>query len=165
MSLRRIAAIALVAACSHSSRPTVTGAELYAQLQPLRDSGQATVGAVAIRTGQVLTAGDQTFVVEQVIQNCHGGDPTTDVDCTLALLLDKRFTVLDQMPPQKTVGASHEDRSRSIVTSVVVIGLGVAAVGGLVYGIATCEFPGCKYVFGVPLVFIGGAALFALGRD
>jgi len=43
--------------------------------------------------------------------------------------------------------------------------LGVAATGGLIYGVATCEFEGCKAVFGVPLVLIGGGALFLLGRD
>ena len=51
------------------------------------------------------------------------------------------------------------------MTGLVVIGLAVAATGGLVYGVATCEFPGCKAVFGVPLVLFGTSALFLLGRD
>jgi hypothetical protein len=38
-------------------------------------------------------------VVEQVIEKCHGGDPAVDVDCTLTLLLDQRFTVMDHLPP------------------------------------------------------------------
>lgn len=155
----------IVAACAHPARPTVTGAELYAQVHALQDTGQATIRSISIRKGQVLATGEQTFVVEQVIDKCHGDAPAADVDCTLALLLDQRFAVLDHMPQGRTVKAKHEDQSRSIVASVVVVGLGVAAVGGLVYGVATCEFAGCKAVFGVPLVLIGGGALFMLGRD
>lgn len=155
----------IAAACGHPARPTVTGAELYAQVHTLQDTGQATIGSIAVRKGQVLTTSGQTFVVEQVIDKCHGRDPAADVDCTLALLLDQRFTVIDHLPLGHTVKADHEDQSRSIVASVAVIGLGVAAIGGLVYGVATCEFAGCKAVFGVPLVLIGGGALFLLGRD
>jgi hypothetical protein len=51
------------------------------------------------------------------------------------------------------------------VASAVVIGLGVGDIAGLVYGVATCELEGCKAVFGVPLVLIGGGALFLLGHD
>lgn len=155
----------IVAACGHPARPTVTGAELYAQVHRLQDAGQATIGSTAVRKGQVLTTGGQTFVVEQVIDKCRGGDPAADVDCTLTLLLDQRFTVMDHLPQGHPVKADHEDQSSSIVASVVVIGLGVAAIGGLVYGVATCEFAGCKAVFGLPLVLIGGGALFMLGRD
>jgi hypothetical protein len=155
----------MAAACGHPARPTVTGAELYAQVHTLQDAGHATIRSIAVRRGQVLTTGEQTFVVDQVIDRCHGGDPAADVDCTLTLLLDQRFTVLDHPPQGHAVKADHEDQSRSIVASVVVVGLGVAAIGGLVYGAATCDFPGCKAVFGVPLVLIGGSALFLLGRD
>ena len=155
----------MVAACGHPARPTVTGAELYAQVHTLQDTGQATIRSIAVRKGQVLTTGEQTFVVEQVIDKCHGGDAVADVDCTLALLLDQRFTVMDHLPQGHAVKADHEDQSRSIVASVAVVGLGVAAIGGLVYGAATCDFAGCKAVFGVPLVLIGGGALFLLGRD
>jgi hypothetical protein len=91
----------------------------------------------------------------------NGGDPAQDVDCTLALLLDQRFTVLDHLPDHK----APDDQSSSIVASVVVIGLGVAVTAGLIYGVATCEFEGCRAVFGVPLVLIGGGALFSLGHD
>jgi hypothetical protein len=124
-----------------------------------------SIGATAVRKGQVLTTGGQTFVVDQVIDRCRGGDPAVDVDCALALLLDQRFTVMDHAPRGHTAKAEHEDRSGAIATSVVVVGLGLAAAGGLVYGVATCEFAGCKAVFGVPLVFIGAGALFLLGRD
>jgi hypothetical protein len=171
MSFRKsslaVVLISIASGCAHPARPTMTGAELYAQIRPLQETGQATVGQVTIRKDQVLTTGaaGQTFLVEQVIEKCHGGDPGSDVDCTLALLLDQRFTVTDHVPEGRTIKADHEDQSRSIVTSVVVVGLGVAAVSGLVYGVATCEFPGCQAVFGVPLVLIGGAALFMLGRD
>jgi hypothetical protein len=112
-----------------------------------------------------LTTGSrgQAFLVDQVIEKCRGGDPARDVDCTLALLLDQRFTVMDHLPARRSVTETGEDQRRSIVTVVVVIGLGVAAMGGLAYGVATCEFPGCRAVFGVPLVLIGGGALFLLG--
>jgi hypothetical protein len=113
----------------------------------------------------VLVSGDQEFVVEQVIDRCRGGDPTGDVDCTLALLLDQRFTVLDHAPARHGPTPDRADRSGAAITSGVVIGIAVAAAGGLVYGIATCDFPGCKYVFGVPVVFLAGAALIYFGRD
>jgi hypothetical protein len=155
----------MAAACGHPARPTVTGAELYAQVHTLQDTGQAAIRSIAVRKGQVLTTGGQTFLVEQVIDRCQGGDPTADVDCTLTLLLDQRFTVLDHLPKGPAVKADHEDQSRSMVSSVAVVGAVVAALGGLVYGVATCDFPGCQAVFGVPIVFIGGGALFLLGRD
>jgi hypothetical protein len=169
---RRYIAAALVLgtlapACAHPKPPTVTGGELYAQLQTLRDTGTATVGRVVIRKTQVLTTGrdGQSFLVEQVIEHCRGGDPQSDVDCTLALLLDQRFRVVDHMPRGRAPKPEKADPSRSILTAGVLVGLTVAATGGLVYGVATCEFAGCKAVFGVPLVFIGGAVLFSLGRD
>ena len=157
----------LASACTHPARPTITGAQLYAQVQVLQTTGQAVIGSVPVRKGQVLTTGaaGQTFLVEQVIEKCHGGDPASEVDCTLSLLLEQRFIVSDHAPTQRAAPVAHEDRSSSMLTAGVVIGLGVAATAGLIYGVATCEFPGCKAVFGVPLVLIGGVALFALGRD
>jgi len=162
-----LALCAIASACTHPARPTVTGAELYARLRVLRDTGRATVGPVLITKSQVLTTGreGQAFLVEQVIENCRGDDPAGDVDCTLALLLDQRFTVLERMPTPRSPKLDREDRSGSIALSVVVVSGYLAAVGGLVYGVATCEFPGCKAVFGVPLVLVGGSALFLLGRD
>jgi hypothetical protein len=154
----------LATACAHSARPTVRGAELYAQVRTLQDTGQATVRSIVVRKDQVLTTGDQAFEVEQVIDKCHGGDAATDVDCTLTLLLDHQFTVMDQMPQGRVVKAAHEDRSGAMA-SVVVVGATVAALGGLVYGVATCDFPGCKAVFGVPLVFVAGGMVLMLGRD
>jgi len=155
----------LAAACAHQARPTVTGAELYAQVHTLEDTGQVTIRSIAVRKGQVLTTGEQVFAVEQVIDRCQGGDPAADVDCTLALLLDQRFDVMDHAPQGPVAKPDHGDHSGSFLSSLVVVGLGVGATGGLVYGVAVCDFPGCKAVFGVPLVFIGGAALFLLGRD
>jgi hypothetical protein len=163
-------AISIASACAHPQRPTITGRELYAQIPALRDTGRVTIGPVEVRKSHVLTTvpAGQAFRVEQVIDQCHGGDPEHDVDCTLALLLDQRFTVSDRLPQRRGPAPDRldrPDRSGSFLTAVGVIGLGAAAVGGLVYGIATCDFPGCRAVFGVPLVFVGGAALFALGRD
>jgi hypothetical protein len=155
----------MATACAHSARPTVSGAELYAQVRTLQDTGQASVRSTVVRKNQVLTTGEQAFEVEQVIDKCHGGDAATDVDCTLTLLLDHQFTVMDQMPQGRAVKAAHEDHSASMMSSVVVVGAAVAAIGGLVYGVATCDFPGCRAVFGVPLVFVGGGLVLLLGRD
>ncbi|HEY5937592.1 MAG TPA: hypothetical protein VIU61_23255 [Kofleriaceae bacterium] len=151
-------------ACANRARPTVTGAELYAQVTVLQTAGQATIGAVTVRKDQVLTTGSegQAFWVTQVIEKCRGGDPAADVDCTLALLLEQRFFVLDRMPQGRPPVREKEDRTGSFLSSAVVIGLATAAVGGLAYGAATCDFPGCKAVFGVPLVLIGTAALVIL---
>jgi hypothetical protein len=158
---------ALTSACAHSAPPTVTGAQLYEQVHALQTTGQVTIGAVTVRKSHVLTTGweGQTFVVEQVIDKCKGDNPTADVDCTLALLLDQRFTVLDHAQEHRGPRAAHSDRSGSMLAAGAVVGLVVAATGGLVYGLATCEFAGCKAVFGVPLVAVGGLALFSLGRD
>lgn len=162
-----LALTSLTAACARPARPTVTGAELYAHVQALRDTGQVTLGAVSVRKAQILTTGPdgQSFEVAQVIEHCRGGDPAAEVDCTLALLLDQRFAVVDRIPERRAPNAPRPDRSGSALTAVVVIGLGLAAAGGLVYGVATCEFPGCKAVFGVPLVLVGTFSLFLLGRD
>lgn len=166
--LALLVVVAITSACGHS-KPTVTGAELYAQVQALQSTGQATVGAVAIRKEQVLTTASagQVFLVEQVIATCKGGDPSRDVDCTLALLLGERFTVTDHIPARRTpkVEGEGEDRSSSMLMSGVVVGIAAAAAGGLIYGLATCEFPGCKAVFGVPVVLVAGGALFVLVGD
>jgi hypothetical protein len=142
----------------------VTGADLYARLDVLRKTGKAVVGTVAVRKDQVLSTGrdGQAFVIDQVIENCRGGDPALDVDCTLALLVHQRFTVLDRIPDRRGPKPEREDRSRSALTAIVVTSLGAAAIGGLIYGVATCEFEGCRAVFGVPLVFVAGGVAFAL---
>ena len=155
----------VASACTRPARPTITGAELYARVQVLQHTGQATVGKVTVRKGQALTTDEQSFLVDQVIDKCRGGDAGSDVECALALLLDQRFTVVDRLPQPRTVKPDREDQTGSAITSVVVVGLALAAAGGLVYGVATCEFPGCKAVFGVPLVLIGGGLLFVLVGD
>jgi len=66
---------------------------------------------------------------------------------------------------RRPAAAKQDDRSGSMLSSVAVITFAVAATGGLIYGGATCDFPGCKVVFGGPLLLLGGAALFTLGRD
>lgn len=156
--------VLVLAACANRARPTVTGAELYAQVTMLQTAGQVTVRDVTVRKGQVLTTGaeGQAFWVTQVIEKCRGGDPAADVDCTLALLLEQRFSVLDRMPAGRPPAKEKADRTGSFLTSAVVVGLAVAAVGGLAYGTATCEFAGCKAVFGVPLGVITAAGLLLL---
>jgi hypothetical protein len=149
-TLALLLVVAITCACGHS-KPTVTGAELYAQVQALQTTGRATVGAVEVR--------------KEVIATCKGGDPGRDVDCTLALLLGERFTVTDHVPERRPPKQEGEDRSSSMLMSGVVVGVALAAAGGLVYGVATCEFPGCKAVFGVPIVLVGGGALFVLVGD
>ncbi len=165
---RSLVLAAIASACARSHPPTVSGGDLYAQVQTLQTAGQATVGTLVVRRDQTLVtvSAKQPFLVSQVIDHCEGGDPTLDVDCMLALLVAERFTVADHAPsqtgPKPTAG---EDNSGSMLASVAVVSLVVAGAGGLVYGIATCEFEGCKAVFGVPLALIGAGSLFLLGRD
>lgn len=163
-----LAVVVAVAACAKPRAPTVTGAQLYAQVGVLQAAGTVTIDGVTVGREHFLTTGreGQIFVVAQVIERCRGGDPTADVDCTLALLLEQRFAVHERAPTRKAVKeAEPEDRSGSALTAIVVAGLGVAATGGLIYGVATCEFPGCKVVFGLPLALFGATALLLLGRD
>lgn len=167
MSRALVIAAACAAGCAHA-RPTVAGGDLYARVHALQTAGQVTIGTVVVRADQTLvtTSAAQPFLVSQLVARCRGGDPTLDVDCTLALLVAERFTVHDHAPAARDVRVgAHEDRSSSILVSAAVVGLALAATGGLVYGVATCEFAGCEAVFGVPLVLVAGGALFLLGRD
>ena len=163
---RYVALGVLAAGCAHAA-PSVTGAQLYANVASLQTTGAADIGSVHVVASSVLTTGSDgpAYVVKQVVEHCKGGDPTADVDCTLALLLDQRFQVRDRAPERRSAAAKQDDRSGSMLSSVAVITLAVAATGGLIYGGATCDFPGCKVVFGGPLLLLGGAALFTLGRD
>jgi hypothetical protein len=155
--------VVMLFACGGRARhATITGAELYAQVGPLRDTGSATIRDVTIRKDQALATASQQFLVAQLIESCKGGDVSSDVDCALALLVAENFEVLDRLREGKPRTEPGEDRSRSAITSGVVLGLAAAAAVGLVYGAATCEFEGCKAVFGVPLVLVAGGVLFVL---
>ena len=164
MALRWLV-LALVIGCGAPKRPTVTGADLYARVEVLKSVGQTVVDNTPIRKDQVLITGrdGQVFVIEQIVENCRGGDAVADVDCTLALLINETFTVLDKIPdPKAAPKAEEEDRSGPAITAIVVVSLAVGAIGGLVYGAATCEFEGCEVVFGVPLVIVAGGLTFGL---
>jgi hypothetical protein len=160
--VRWLLVVMLVACGGRARHPTITGAELYAQVGALRETGMTTLRGVTIRKDQALATSSQQFLVAQLIDGCKGGDPAADVDCALALLVAESFEVLDRLREGTLKKEPGEDRSRSAITSGVVLGLAAAATAGLVYGVATCEFEGCKAVFGVPLVLVGGGVLFAL---
>jgi hypothetical protein len=155
-------AAALTACGGRAHRPTVTGGALYARVGVLQQTGATTIGDVTVRKDQALATASQQFLVAQLVEGCKGGDPATDTDCALALLVTENFEVLDHLRQGKQRKEPGEDRSRSAISSAVVLGLAAAATVGLVYGVATCEFEGCEAVFGVPLVLVGGALLFLL---
>lgn len=157
-----VVAIALTAGCMHAAPPTISGADLYAQVQVLRAQGHVTVTAspdpLEVRTDQVLVSADgvsQAFEISQIIERCHGGEPELDVECTLALLRGQRFRVENTMPTHDQPRASGRTSSSGKVV------LGAIAIGApLTYGVARCDFPGCQVIFGVPLAL--GACLLAL---
>ena len=157
-----VVAIAVTAGCMHAAPPTISGADLYAQVQALRAQGRVTVAAspdpLVVRTDQVLVSADgvsQAFEVSQIIERCRGGNPELDVDCTLALLRGQRFRVANTMPTH------DEPRVSGRASSGGKVVLGAIAIGApLTYGVARCDFPGCQVVFGIPLAL--GACLLAL---
>src|SRR5262249_32015548 len=113
----------VLAACAHAPPPTVTGAQLYAQVTELQTSGAATVGDVRVFETSVLTNGADgpSYVVKQVIEHCKGGDPTADVDCTLALLVGQSFGVTDRVPARREPAGRSDDKTGSIMSSTVVL--------------------------------------------
>lgn len=84
----------------------------------------------------LLTGHDgQVFSVAQVIDRCRGGDSTTDVDCSRALLLDQQFSVADYVAVRDVPAPTRRDApSASFFVFAAVLGLGAGAVGGLIYG-------------------------------
>lgn len=153
-----LASLAL-AACTRPARPTVSGADLYAQVTALRDAGRISVAApdhpIEVRREQVLIADrtSQVFVIEQLIERCRGGAPELDVDCALALVRDQRFRVVDHAPDAPETRA---ERARLPPRLAIALVTGAIAVP-LVWGVSTCDFPGCKAVFGFPLALDAGA--------
>jgi hypothetical protein len=173
-----LAAVMAVAACARPARPTIIGADLYAQVQRLQAAGEvelpaAPTGTLHVGTGHWLataTSAPQVFSVRELIAGCRGGDPEQDLDCTLALLGEQRFTVLTRPPaPARSVADPDDpdgaDRAGVLagVPPVVVGALVTGAIGApLIYGLTVCEFPGCKVVFGLPLAFDAVALLLIL---
>jgi hypothetical protein len=161
-----VAAVAVVAGCAHREGPTFAGADLYAQVQVLQDKGRATVPAsphpIEVGIDQILVSvdgGSQTYEVRPIIENCRGGDPEFDRECTLALLRGQRFRAANKTStrgPAPT--ATNDDAKASSRAQAVLVTLLIGAP--LTYGVASCHFGGCKVLFGVPLTL--DACLLAL---
>ncbi len=151
-------AVLLAFACAHPAAPTISGAELYAQVGALRADGRATVGSLEVRRDQYLVASstDQVFAVDQVLARCTGAGLDADPDCTLALVRDLRFRVVDRAPTPSTRKA---DDGMSAQHKAQLISLAVAAP--LTYGAFACNFAGCWAIFTVPLVLDAAFLLIA----
>jgi hypothetical protein len=126
----------------------VRGADLYAHAAELRDTGHARVPSsqapIVVRRDQFLVdrSTDQVFVVRDIISGC-GID---DTDCTLALLRDQKFVVVDEPPTPRRV--HEEGKDMSALNKARLIGL--ATTAGLAYGAAKCDaFEGCGTVLGL----------------
>ena len=167
---RRVKLVALVMAaviaggCHHANGPTVTGAALYAQVAALQADKHAPVvtgaGTLDVRTEQYLIAGEQLFVVGQIVDKCKGGDPTADPDCTLALLIDKTFRLRDQPPVPREPGGGGHDLSVRTKALLVLTAIGA----GMTYGAFKCElFDGCKGLLGIGAGLDGLLILIILG--
>ncbi len=150
-----------------SQRPTISGAQLYAQLPALLLEGQVMVDApppVNVRTDQVLVTPDRTqmFDVQTLVANCPASlDPAEPV-CMLAALRDLRFEVHDTPPIRDLPKPAEEPSALGYHGTLLVVALAIAAP--LTYGVATCEFDGCKAIFGLGLTFDAlGLLVLAIG--
>jgi hypothetical protein len=147
-------AILLLASCAHPNRPTIAGAELYAQHGALaRDGHVALAGSdakpVDVRYGQLLVSDDAqlTVAVDALVKNCPDQPEDETSVCALADLRDRRFRVVDQTVPSSARAVDDDDlgfRGKLLIT-------GLAIAAPLTYGVAACNFPGCRALFGVPL--------------
>jgi hypothetical protein len=149
-------------ACARGPKgPFISGAALYAHAIEIGRDGTAMVKSTDDREVDVhrdfylvTSSRDQVFWVSQVIEHCKGGDPTAESDCTLALLLDKKFTVLEKAP-EAPANNGPKDPSIGGKLAVTIIAAGVTA--GLGAAGAKCElFTDCKDLL------IGGAVLSGL---
>ena len=146
--------VMLLAACgAQPQRPTIRGADLYARVGELKAAGHAAVPSnqqpVTVRMDQYLVdrSRDQIFVVEQAVAGCDGIDIAADDDCTLALIGDQRFTVVDAPPEPKRVQRDEDDEDISPLNKAR-IALALAGTA-MVVGAAKCEFEGCTELLGV----------------
>jgi hypothetical protein len=144
--------VALLVGCAGGSKQsTIRGIDLYAQASELRERGQALVPTNAqpmtVRDNQYLVdrSRDQVFVVRDVVAGCYGRALADEPDCTLALMRDQRFVVLDDIPQQR------ENREASDISDLNKARLVVAATGvAMAVGALQCDaFDGCGTALGV----------------
>jgi hypothetical protein len=144
----------LVVGCAGSQRPaTIRGADLYAVANDLREHGEVTVSSsrapVKVQLSHYLVdhSRDQIFHVRDVVAGCYGHSFAEDTDCTLALMRDQRFVVLDHVPqPKQRASQEGGDISEINKARIVVAAAGVA----MAVGAAKCDaFDGCGTLLGV----------------
>jgi hypothetical protein len=157
--------VLVVASCAHPNRPTIAGAELYANLDALARYGHVALAGsntkpVEVRYGQLLVTEDAqlTVAVDALVRNC----PAQQIDetnmCPLADLQDRRFRVVDQPRPSPAVADDNTGLSFRAKFGIA----GVAIALPLTYGVVACGFPGCQPLFGVPLALDAVFMLFGL---
>ena len=148
--------VMLLAACgAKQPQPTIRGADLYARVGELKAAGHAAVPSnqqpVTVRMDQYLVdrSRDQIFVVDQAVAGCDGLDITTDEDCTLALIGDQRFAVVDAPPdPKRTYRDDADDDDISDLNKARIF-LALAGTA-MAVGAAKCDaFDGCGELLGV----------------
>jgi hypothetical protein len=139
----------VLTACAGTPRATVRGADLYAHAAEIRERGRASVpgstAMVVVRRDQYLVdrSTDQVFVVRDVISGCAIDD---EADCTLALLRDQKFVVVDEPPTPR--GVHEEGSDMSALNKARVVSAATTAL--LAYGAAKCDaFDGCGTLLGI----------------
>jgi hypothetical protein len=157
-----ILAIALlVVGCAGAPKTTISGADLYARANSLREQGHVAMPTsartvITLRTDQYLVdrSRDQVFQVWEIVAGCHGNSLEQDPDCTVALMQEQRFVVSDNAPaPRKPISEEGSDISGLNKARLVLLAAGTA----MAIGAAKCEaFDGCGEVLGI------GAGLDAL---
>lgn len=141
----------LVGCAGVAKQPTIRGIDLYAHASELRERGQALVrtgnAPVTVRDNQYLVdrSRDQIFYVRDVVAGCHGRALADDPDCTLALMRDQRFVVVDT-PPQVRDNREAKDMSDLNKARLVVAAAGVA----MAVGAFKCDaFDDCGAALGI----------------
>ena len=138
-----------VGCAAKQTAPTIRGIDLYAHVGELDATGRAHVlsshDVVEICRDQFLVdrSRGQIFVVEQLVAGCDGLDILADVDCTLALVADQRFTVEDAPPtPRPPRGEDDEGDDISPINKARLTLLVAGVAMGV--GAAKCDaFDGC----------------------
>jgi len=144
--------VALFVGCAGGSKQTtIRGIDLYAQASELRERGQALVPTsakpITVRSNQYLVdrSRDQIFFVRDVVAGCYGQTLADDPDCTLALMRDQRFVVVDDAP------VPRDHREASDMSDLNKARLVVAAAGvAMAVGAFKCDaFDGCGTLLGI----------------